>query len=1421
MFLILKQNYAQNTLGFISAQAIGDGLGGIDNGNCVKVDLAGNIYVIGDFQGMVDFDPSPAFGNLTAISTGTNIADSDIFFAKYSPLGTLIWAKKIGSSNDDEGHYIDISPNGNVTITGFFSGTVDFDPSSSVANLVAPGETVFLAQYDQNGNYIWAGKLFTAAMGRCQGLNSDAAGNIFISGFFTYGTDFDPSPAVVTLTPAATNVCDIFIAKYDGSGNYLWAKNVGGTGYDFSYSQILDNTGNLYITGTFSTTTDFDPSPATATIATAGLNDIFIAKYDPLGNYVWAKSLGSIDEEAGKMLAKDNSGNIYLTGFYTNSLDFDPSPSTAILSVPFTTQIFIAKYDQNGNYLLCANAGFSNVFGAQSYITIDNLNNIFIGLGNQVYKLNSFCVFQFSMFAFSSSSQVLSIAINASNDLIVAGSFATTALFNNNTTLTSLVASSFYMASYNNSGNVNWCFASRDGTSYGFEKGTDIKTDASGNVYVTGTFDGEVDFDPSAASLNIASNNSSQDIFFSKYNSAGNLLWVKKIGGKQGDGGKVLLELDANGNIYLTGHFSDTTDFDPSPATASLVGYPAGGARVFFAKYDNSGNYIWAKAIDGHQVNNLNVVSDVVSNGIGIDNIGNVFLTGNFRGVLDFDPSAATFDQTSQNGDYDMFFAKYDVNGNYLWAKQIGGYLYADRSQALKMDASGNLLIAGEFRTTCDFDPSVATANFTSAGGTDDVFIAKYDPAGNYVWAKIIGGAVSADAVYSMVLNSSNEIFLTGDFGGTCDFDPSASVANLSPVNGNPDSYIAKYDASGNYLWAKSFGGTDPDHSAFITLDANQNIYITGYFKNIADFDPSPSVLNLIANSGSEDGYIAKYDPSGNYLFAANFGGPNNMESGTSIACDANSNVSITGYFRGVTDFNFGSATNNLESTDTWPDIFIAKYASCSSSVTASSPSLTALSPTICLYSNTNLTVSSGTLNAAANWQWYTNSCGGLSVGSGTAISVSPTVATVFYARGEGPCVNAGPCATVAINVNPLPVIVVSGTSSVCVGSSANFTVAGANTYTWNTNANTATINVLPLVTSTYSVSGTDVNNCVNTQTGTLNVNNTCADVWPGDANSDGIADNLDVLELGLHFTQTGAARTPTSNNWQSYYANNWAGLITNGKNLSHSDCNGSGLIDQDDTLAIFNNYGFLHAFKENSQTITNPQLHIMPDQTFVIKGNWGSASIYFGDSLNPINNVNGLAYTMAFDKTYIEQDSVYIKYPTSFLNTNNQNLNFRKRNFNNGVIYTATTHTNNLNVSGYGKVATFYFKVKSSLTIDTAFNMNILQANQSSANGVITPLTVGSASLLAIGATVNMKENSKATNISIYPNPTKNTLRINSSKDILKIEVLSITGQILLNETGKGNSQQINLEMFANGTYFIKVYSTNEPAVQKIIIKN
>ena len=399
-------------------------------------------------------------------------------------------------------------------------------------------------------------------------------------------------------------------------------------------------------------------------------------------------------------------------------------------------------------------------------------------------------------------------------------------------------------------------------------------------------------------------------------------------------------------------------------------------------------------------------------------------------------------------------------------------------------------------------------------------------------------------------------------------------------------------------------------------------------------------------------------------------------------------------------------------------------------------------------------------------------------------------------------------------------------TGTICIGSNYILNGTGATNYSWNTGATTPNVTVSPTVSTTYSLIGTTLN-CSSTKTVNVFVDNTCQDVWPGDANSDGVADNLDVLELGLHYTQTGVPRTITSNLWQSYYSANWSGAITNGKNVNHSNCNGDGTINDDDTLAIYTNYNLTHAFKP-SQTTTNPALSIVADQSSVAKGTWGTSSIFLGDATTTINTINGLAFTVNYNNTLLEIDSVWIDYITSFINSTNQNLKFRKRDFTNGKLYTATTHTISGNVNGYGKIATLHYKIKSALTTDNVLNLSISQANQSNASGVITPLTAGSATLMALGTsiTTNLNALTNGNYISIHPNPTNGAITINSTTELQKIDVMAITGQLLMSEVPSSTSHTstssvtvLHLDHLANGVYFVNLYQNNRIVKREKII--
>jgi hypothetical protein len=267
---------------------------------------------------------------------------------------------------------------------------------------------------------------------------------------------------------------------------------------------------------------------------------------------------------------------------------------------------------------------------------------------------------------------------------------------------------------------------------------------------------------------------------------------------------------------------------------------------VFLAKYDASGNYVFAKNMGG--------TSSETANAIAMDGTGNVYITGYYFGTSDFDPGVGTASLSSVSGTQDIFIAKYDASGNYLYAKSIGG-TSNDRGQSITVDGSGNVYITGYFTGTADFDPSASTANVATIG-SNDIFLAKYDASGNYVYAKGIGGT-GDDRGMDIAIDGSDNLYITGNFSTTADFDPSASTASLVSAGGT-DVFVAKYDASGNYVYARALGGTAADLGNAIAVDDDGNTYITGSFSATADFEPGSSTRNLISVSGT-DFFVARY----------------------------------------------------------------------------------------------------------------------------------------------------------------------------------------------------------------------------------------------------------------------------------------------------------------------------------------------------------------------------------------------------------------------------------------------------------------------------------------------------------------------------------------------------------------------------------
>jgi len=258
----------------------------------------------------------------------------------------------------------------------------------------------------------------------------------------------------------------------------------------------------------------------------------------------------------------------------------------------------------------------------------------------------------------------------------------------------------------------------------------------------------------------------------------------------------------------------------------------------------SGGYYNWAGRFGGSSPDHS---LDII-----VDAAGNVYTTGYFSGTADFDPGPGTGNLTSAGG-FDIFVSKLDSDGNYVWAKSIGG-ASTDIGYGIAVDGAGNVYTSGYFESTADFDPGPGTTDLTSAGGKD-IFVSKLEGSGNYVWAKSMGGT-SDDYGYGIAVDGAGNVYTTGHFYGTADFDPGPGTADLTSA-GHYDIFVSKLEGSGNYVWAKSMGGSGPDYGYGIAVDGAGNVYPTGDFNYTVDFDPGPGTANL-TSAGNSDIFVSR-----------------------------------------------------------------------------------------------------------------------------------------------------------------------------------------------------------------------------------------------------------------------------------------------------------------------------------------------------------------------------------------------------------------------------------------------------------------------------------------------------------------------------------------------------------------------------------
>jgi hypothetical protein len=428
---------------------------------------------------------------------------------------------------------------------------------------------------------------------------------------------------------------------------------------------------------------------------------------------------------------------------------------------------------------------------------------------------------------------------------------------------------------------ITWARKAGSGES---EQGRAIATDASGNIYVTGFFSETTSF----GTTNLVSSGT-EDVFVAKYNPAGTLLWARRAGGNEYDEGRGIA-VDSGGNVYVTGLFQNNATFAPTNLNSS------GGSDVFIAKYDTQGTLLWARKAGGDLFDEAYALA--------LDKAGNVYITGSFEETAMFGSTTLT----NTSGSLDVFVAKCDSNGAFLWARRAGG-VFDDGGNGIAVDAATNVYVTGFFATNAAF----GSTNMTAPGMAADIFVVKYNSSGTLQWVRQAGGP-NQDAGQAVAVDSNGHILVTGQFR------VSASFGTTNITGNGADIFVARYDPAGNVTWVRRAGGNDPiygDQGWAVQADAAGNAYVSGHFSGTANFGTT-NITTLAFN----DAFVAKYSTNGQMIWVERIGGIG-IDIGCALALDMSNNVSVTGFFYDTAT----AGTTNLTSSGL-DDFFVAKLAS-------------------------------------------------------------------------------------------------------------------------------------------------------------------------------------------------------------------------------------------------------------------------------------------------------------------------------------------------------------------------------------------------------------------------------------------------------------------------------------------------------------
>lgn len=445
-----------------------------------------------------------------------------------------------------------------------------------------------------------------------------------------------------------------------------------------------------------------------------------------------------------------------------------------------------------------------------------------------------------------------------------------------------------------------------------------LRTDALGNVVACGSFAGTIDMDPGPG-VSMISTTGFQEPWVAKFDPQGNLIWGFAITHALNDEGRGRsIDVDADGNVYVTGSYENNADFDPGSDTYHVPMPPSTYSNVFVAKYTSDGELAWAFGFGGSSGDEGNMVT-VSPDGM----LAVAAVVSGSPGDMDPGPGV---DVVTGSGSNDGVLGLYTTEGTYAWGLCVGGDL-DDGMGMVDFDPDGNVVVSGGIRATVDIDPD---GYFPLQGSIDDLrqYLIKYSAQGALMWGVQLPSPAGPDYSTvgdgrSMKVASDGRIYMAGAMRGTVDMDPGEGTSTIVGA-GLLDAYLARYSSTGALEWAKRTGNHQNSYHTSMELDGAR-LLVTGLFTGTTDMDPNGGTA-LLTSIGMQSGYLASYDTSGAYQWAVLLSGDESYNTAQGVAL-FNDAIVVGGAFFGDMDADPGNNVTLLQAGDT-RDVYIIGFSS-------------------------------------------------------------------------------------------------------------------------------------------------------------------------------------------------------------------------------------------------------------------------------------------------------------------------------------------------------------------------------------------------------------------------------------------------------------------------------------------------------------